>query len=113
LGSDAISRLAAFPWPGNVRQLASSIERAVVFGVDEMVDAEQLWTPSSLDAAPSRDAQTPPWPFPADEPWTLRRLSRAYTAWTLSQTGGNKERAAEILGIDLSTLYRWQRGRQS
>ena len=109
LGSDALSRLAAARWPGNVRQLASSVERAVVFGVDEMVDAEQLGAISSLDPALSRDARTPGWPFPPDEPWTLRRMSRAYTEWVLAEADGDKERAATILGIDLSTLYRWRR----
>jgi two-component system response regulator HydG len=111
LGSDAISRLAAFPWPGNVRQLASSIERAVVFGVDEMVDAEQLGAASSPDAGVAGDAGARRWPFPAGEPWTLRRLNLAYTEWVLAEAGGDKERAATILGIDLSTLYRWRRAR--
>jgi DNA-binding protein Fis len=31
-------------------------------------------------------------------------LSRAYAEWTIAETGGNKERAAEILGVDVSTL---------
>jgi two-component system response regulator HydG len=102
IGPDALRALSDAPWPGNVRELASSIERAVVFGVDEMIDANQL---SLLQSATS----TPSWPFPSHAPWTLRRLSRAYSEWVIAHTGGNKERAAEILGIDLSTLYRWQR----
>ena len=93
-------------WPGNVRELASRVERAVVFGVDEMIDCHQL---ESVPDAPAPVA----WPFPARAPWTLRRLSRAYTDWVLTETGGNKERAAEILGIDLSTLYRWQRAQKN
>jgi transposase len=39
----------------------------------------------------------------------LFALRAEYTDWILVQTGGDKERAAEILGVDLSTLYRWQR----
>jgi two-component system response regulator HydG len=54
----------------------------------------------------------PSWPTGDGGPWTLRRLSRAYTEWVLGETAGDKERAAEILGIDLSTLYRWQRSRK-
>ncbi len=104
IGADALSALSDAPWPGNVRELASSIERAVVFGVDEMIDSKQL----SVVRAP---APTQAWPFPSHAPWTLRRLSRAYSDWVLAETAGNKERAAEILGIDLSTLYRWQRTR--
>jgi two-component system response regulator HydG len=102
IGRDALRVLTASSWPGNVRELASCVERAVVFGVDEMIDSHQL---QSVPDAPS----APSWPFPPHSPWTLRRLNRAYMEWVLGETGGNKERAAEILGIDLSTLYRWQR----
>ena len=102
IGRDALRALAERPWPGNVRELASSIERAVVFGVDEMLDEKQLAT--APGAAP-----TSGWPFPASAPWTLQRLSRTYAEWVLAQTGGDKQRAAEILGVDLSTLYRWRR----
>ncbi len=104
IGPDALRMLSEAPWPGNVRELASSIERAVVFGIDEKIDSNQLSI--ERDGAPPHT-----WPFPSDAPWTLRRLSRAYTDWVLAETGGDKERAAEILGIDLSTLYRWQRAR--
>ncbi|HSQ65951.1 MAG TPA: sigma-54 dependent transcriptional regulator [Polyangiaceae bacterium] len=114
IAPEALQSLSEAPWPGNVRELASCIERAVVFGVDAMIDANHL---SSLrgaptqTGAPSSQAPTETWPFPSDAPWTLRRLSRAYTDWVIAQTHGNKERAAEILGVDLSTLYRWQRER--
>jgi two-component system response regulator HydG len=102
IGPEALRMLSDAPWPGNVRELASSIERAVVFGVDEKIDLNLLsMIPSS--ATPRA------WPFSSDAPWTLRRLSRTYAEWVLAEAGGNKERAAEILGIDLSTLYRWQR----
>jgi two-component system response regulator HydG len=102
IGRDALSALTEREWPGNVRELASSIERAVVFGVDETIDACQLLPAARAELAPG-------WPFPAATPWTLQRLSRAYAEWVLGHTGGDKQRAAAILGVDLSTLYRWQR----
>ena len=104
IGEAAMRGLMDRAWPGNVRELASAIERAVVFGVGEKIDDELLARAPS--AAPNST-----WPFPRQSPWTLQRLSRTYADWVLGQTGGNKQRASEILGIDLSTLYRWQRGR--
>jgi two-component system response regulator HydG len=107
IGRDALNVLNRSSWPGNVRELASCIERAVVFGVDEMIDSHHLETELHATAPlPST------WPFPASAPWSLRRLSRTYTEWVLAESGGNKERAAETLGIDLSTLYRWQRAKR-
>jgi two-component system response regulator HydG len=102
IGRDALHALSEAEWPGNVRELASSIERAVVFGVDEMIDLNQLSPVSSREPSWA-------WPFPVESPWTLHQLSRAYAEWVLAQTGGDKVRAAEILGINLSTLYRWRR----
>jgi DNA-binding NtrC family response regulator len=72
-----------------------------------MIDCHQLETEPQSSAAPASG-----WPFPADAPWTLRQLSRSYTDWVLAENGGNKERAAQTLGIDLSTLYRWQRAQK-
>jgi two-component system response regulator HydG len=105
IGDEALSMLTAAPWPGNVRELASAIERAVVFSSEEMLGPQHISAP----ALPAGEAPTHAWPSMNQTPWTLRRLSQAYTEWVLGQTGGNKQRAAEILGIDLSTLYRWQR----
>jgi two-component system, NtrC family, response regulator HydG len=104
VGFEALQALTQAPWPGNVRELASVIERAVVFGAGETVTTRSL--PTALWAEPARAL-----PSFRGAPWTLRDLSRAYTDWVLLHAGGNKEQAAAILGIDLSTLYRWQRGR--
>ena len=105
----ALRALTDEPWPGNVRQLASTVERAVVFGVHETIGPEDLALDPRGEPPQGADALTHAWPFPSDAPWTLQHLNRVYTDWVLAKTGGNKERAAEILGIDLSTLYRWQR----
>ncbi len=108
ISPEALLALTQAPWPGNVRELASVIERAVVFGADESVRREDL---SSLPPA-AITAPAPSGAFQCQTPSTLRNLSREYAAWVLAQTGGNKEQAAQILGIDLSTLYRWRRGRR-
>jgi two-component system, NtrC family, response regulator HydG len=102
IGHDALRELCESSWPGNVRELASAIERAVVFGTDEFMEVR------ALGPLPE-DAPSATWPCKSDAPWTLRQLNRAYAEWVLRGAGGNKEQAAQLLGIDLSTLYRWQR----
>jgi two-component system response regulator HydG len=42
---------------------------------------------------------------------TIRELDDAYIAWVVARCGGNKTRAAEILGIDVSTIHRRERER--
>jgi two-component system response regulator HydG len=108
IGPEALLALTRAPWPGNVRELASVIERAVVFGAHESVCLEDL---SSLPPA-AVIAPAPPGAFQCQTPSTVRNLSLEYAAWVLVQTGGNKEQAAQILGVDLSTLYRWRRARR-
>ncbi|HEY6460511.1 MAG TPA: sigma-54 dependent transcriptional regulator, partial [Polyangiaceae bacterium] len=102
IGPDAMRMLTEAAWPGNVRELASTIERAVVFGVDATLQADGL-TPVTVTSHAAS------WPSSSEGPWTLRRLNRAYADWVVGEAGGDKERAAKILGIDLSTLYRWRR----
>jgi two-component system response regulator HydG len=98
-GPDVLQRLQQSHWPGNVRELASWIERAVVFGLEETVDSF------------AERATPPAWPCSPDAPWPLRRLSESYVDWVIAQSGGRLGRAAEVLGVNLSTLYRWQRRR--
>ena len=109
IGPDAMTLLRTHPWPGNVRQLAHTIERLVVFCRHEVVLPEHLtWlgrtSTTSFSVAPDPGAQF--------ELTTLQRLTERYVSWVLAQTDDNKRRAAEILGIDLSTLYRWRNAKR-
>ncbi|MDB4964691.1 MAG: DNA-binding response regulator [Myxococcales bacterium] len=104
LAREAVAALGRWSWPGNVRELENLIERLVVIGVDDVVQSAdvQALLPSVPGSAPLDDAKR--------AMVTLDQLEREYITWVISQCGGNKTRAAEILGIDVSTIYRRQRG---
>ena len=93
--------MMAYEWPGNVRELENALERATVLSKGEIID---------LGALPARVTERRTEPLvtdrrPAANP-TLDAIERAYILWVLQSEGGNKSRAAEVLGIDPSTLYR-------
>jgi two-component system response regulator HydG len=97
-------RLLAYDWPGNVRQLRNVIESMVVVDYDNVLDVDDL--PSEL-AAPLDAVEDPRGSNLAGlvgKP--LSELERLYIAETLQHTGGNREAAAEMLGIGQRTLYR-------
>jgi two-component system response regulator AtoC len=97
--AEARELLLAHDWPGNVRELENVIARALALNPSGLV------TPDDL---PDRLRGLPPGVPPlgsTDRP-TLEEVERRYAARVLSETGGNKTRAAEILGIDRKTLYR-------
>jgi two-component system response regulator HydG len=102
ISPDALRILTEAPWPGNVRELESTVERLVVLGRDSVI------APDDLDFI-ARAPREGRWSTTASELHTLKQMSQRYLAWVLVQTDGDKRRAAQILGIDLSTLYRWQR----
>ncbi len=91
-------------WPGNVRELENAIERLVVLSPDAeltpahlaLLDDEE---PRGMDGLDSDNGS---------EPRTIDALIRDHVTATLARTGGNKPQTAKLLGIDLSTLYRWQ-----
>lgn len=98
----AAERLLAYPWPGNVRELGNAIGHAVA-----LTDYEQI-TPEDLPAKvqgfrPSHvivDADDPADFVP------LQEVERRYLLRVLEAVGGNRTRAAQILGVDRKTLYR-------
>jgi two-component system response regulator HydG len=101
----ALAALARHDWPGNVRELENLIERLVVIGVDAAVSDEEIEAllPPRGDA-PLEEAKRRMIP--------LKQLEREYITWVVAQSGGNKTRAAEVLGIDVSTIHRRGRGAQ-
>ncbi len=104
ISDEAMSVLTQAPWPGNVRELENAIERLVVLGREPVVTPKDL---SFLQEQPPGET----WPAVEGEPWTLKQMNQRYLDWVLTRTGGDKSRAAGILNIDLSTLYRWERAK--
>ena len=103
---DAVTALTRYPWPGNVRELENLIERLVVVGTTREIAASELAT-----LAPHITATQERFSLPRDRLVTLRDLEEEYIAWVIEKSAGNKTRAAEILGIDPSTLHRRMRRR--
>jgi DNA-binding NtrC family response regulator len=92
--------LRGYSWPGNVRELQNVIERAVVLSKKPVLDVndfpEKLAAPATATPASDSSPETP----------TLESIEKAYIYWVLNQTDWQKSKAAQILGIDNSTLYR-------
>ena len=100
LSAEAAGILQEYDWPGNVRELENALERAAVLSGTDEIGADTLPARLTSDApAPLVSDRLPPNP-------TLEIIERAYIVWVLQSEGGNKTRAAEVLGIDPSTLYR-------
>ena len=100
LRDDALDVLMAYSWPGNVRELENALERAVILSPGRVIDPDGL--PERVTARRAEalvSERTPVSP-------TLEAIERAYIGWVLQNEGGNKSRAADMLGIDPSTLYR-------
>jgi DNA-binding NtrC family response regulator len=96
----AMSALINYAWPGNVRELQNAVERAFTLS-DEAVELEHL-PPRVREAAGAHASVRDP---DGLRP-TLEEIERRYIFETLSSVNQDKARAANILGIDLSTLYR-------
>ena len=100
LVAEALDSINAYDWPGNVRELENALEHAAILSRDDEI---------LLAALPERITQRKSQPLVSDritENPTMDVIERAYIMWVLQAEGGNKTRAAEVLGIDPSTLYR-------
>jgi len=111
IGDAALRSLRAYGWPGNVRELSSAMERAVTFCNAEVIEPGHL--PERVRRGARRPATQGGMPdelFDDELLPTLDELRARYVAWVLERTGGNKRRAAALLGIGRRTLYRWLDG---
>ncbi len=100
LSADAMDAVMVYDWPGNVRELQNALEHAVVMSRAELVE------PGALPERITRRQKEPLVADRAQPNPALDVIERAYIMWVLQAEGGNKTRAAEVLGIDPSTLYR-------
>ena len=100
LSDGALDAVMAYQWPGNVRELENALERAVIMSAGAVIDADDLpERVTARRAEPLVSERVPASP-------TLEAIERAYIQWVLQNESGNKSRAADMLGIDPSTLYR-------
>jgi DNA-binding NtrC family response regulator len=92
---DALEKLAAHRWPGNVRELENVIERAATLASGPRITAADLGL--ELAASGPADGRGRP---------TLGDLEQRYMQQVLAESGGDKIRAARILGVSVRTLQR-------
>ncbi len=105
LHPDCADNLLAYHWPGNVRELENALERAAVLSHGGIVYQESL--PRKVREGTARAAVIP------GVGLSLRELEDAYIKKVLESTGGNRTRAAKILGIGGATLWRKLKAKES
>lgn len=100
LSDDARELIVSAEWPGNVRELENTITRAFLLSKGEIIYPGDF--PDKIRQAQSVETSLPAEP---GNP-TLESVEKAYIFWVLTQTNWQKTKAAKMLGIDASTLYR-------
>ena len=105
LSPAAMSRLVALPWEGNARELENVIERALALCDRPVIEAEDLPLGDGC-ALPEADDPHLLLRGAVEQRLSLHELGDLYIEQILKETGGNKVRAAQILGINRRTLYR-------
>src|SRR5256885_4447088 len=98
---EAFQKLLDYSWPGNVRELQNAIEYAVVLARNDIIGIKEL--PAEIQLPPA--LQTTPAPARRSGVASLDHMERETILQALTQTHGNKKKAAELLGIQRPTLY--------
>ena len=97
---DLLDKLVDYSWPGNIRELENVVERLMALSHKGRFDTGML---------PEHIRKPPPVKIVSDDTPVIPgmdEIEKAYIHWVLTQHGGQKQKAAEILGIGRSTLDR-------
>ena len=100
VAEDALKILLNYSWPGNVRELENVIQRSITLSQHGMI------TPEDLPTSMIQEIEEKVVDKALSERYTLDQLEKEYIRRVLIEVGGNKSKAAEILGLDRKTLYR-------
>ena len=104
LSQDALRRLMAYAWPGNVRQLENAVERALILR-GTRVQVEMADLPPEIQAVPVETAPSLDLPETGvDLPGLVSRIERDLIGRALTRTDGNRADAARLLGLKRTTL---------
>jgi DNA-binding NtrC family response regulator len=101
VSQSAYQRLFSHPWPGNVRELQNVIERAVLLAKGEHLEPVDL----PFDNGGAANAASPALAWDVPPNMTLEDIEKFVIERTLQRTGGNKQKAANMLGIYRPRLY--------
>ena len=101
LTQEAAAALVSYPWPGNVRELRNAVLGAATLAEGDAITVDDL--PARIRGASSAG---PALARASQERLDLAQLERLYILKVLREAGGNKSKAAEVLGLDRKTLYR-------
>ncbi len=94
ISDEALAALARYPWPGNIRELRNTLERAVLLAEADEVQKLDLPIEVQVGVAGGEEPQT-----------ALREIEKREILRTLRLAGGNKTEAARLLGLHRATLY--------
>jgi DNA-binding NtrC family response regulator len=100
----ALKKMQGYHWPGNVRELRNAVERAVALGSGPTIDESDIWLSPLEAGGPATNAEA------EFEPVPLEEVEKRHILRTLQFTDWNKSKAADILGIERSTLDRKIKG---
>jgi two-component system, NtrC family, response regulator HydG len=102
LSPEALRLLLSYRWPGNIRELRNAMETSALVSAGDTIGEGDLSPEISKGLLPPSTSG----PIPLPPPRTLQEIEREAIHAALEKTGGNKKKAAKILGIGIATLHR-------